>query len=138
MTRIVPRTSGIAAGRSGRGLRTRGHRGSRGAGQPREWACPDCGLATRDEVAIRLGYCAGCRDFTGMCGAGRKIVSSGVISATSWQTPCTNLGSAPWQVLDGGTARVTRLCLAHDEQLRSGAAPWVRYAIPIEDVPEAG
>jgi hypothetical protein len=29
------------------------------------------------------------------------------------------------------------LCPAHDAQLRSGAAPWVRYAIPLEDAPPA-
>jgi len=115
----------------------RGHSAA-DVGIPRQWACPDCGLVTRDEVAIRLGYCGRCSDFTGMCGAGRKLLSPGVISTTSWQTPCTSLGTAPWQVLDGSAARVTLLCLTHDEQLRSGAAPWVKYAIPLDGRPADG
>lgn len=138
MTRIVPGSAGTAGSRAWSGRRMRGHRGSGDIALPREWACPDCGLTTRDEVAIRLGYCSRCRDFTGMCGAGRTIVSSGIISRTTWHTPCVNLSTAAWQVLDGPAARITRLCLAHDEQLRSGAAPWVRYAIPLEDVPGTG
>jgi hypothetical protein len=68
-----------------------------------------------------------------MCAAGRRIVCPDVITMTAWHSPCTNLGTVRWQVAAAGGARAVVLCLDHDAQLRSGAVPWVRNAVPLED-----
>jgi hypothetical protein len=131
MSRMTSHSPNAKPGRTRMGLRFRGQHPP--GARPGDWACPQCGLVTRDAVAVRLGYCAGCRDFTGMCGAGRKIFCADIISVTAWHTPCTSLGTAWWQIIEGKVARTTVLCPDHDAQLRSGGAPWVRYAIPLED-----
>jgi hypothetical protein len=95
------------------------------------WACPDCGLATQDPVAARLGFCARCQDFTGMCGAGRKVICPDMMTMTSWHAPCTNLGVVPWQISQGMGLRSTMLCPDHDAELRAGHASWIRQAIPL-------
>ncbi len=103
MTRVNSGSAGSERGRALPGLRRRGQGKPGSASLPRDWTCPDCGLGTKDPVAVRLGYCASCRDFTGMCGAGRKIVCPDVITQTAWHTPCTNLGTAPWRVSEGAS-----------------------------------
>ena len=95
--------------------------------------CPDCGLATQDEIAVRLGFCDRCSEFTGMCGAGRKLVSPDMMTVTSWHTPCTNLGVSAWRISRRGIVRTTLLCADHDAQLRAGEATWIRDAVPVED-----
>jgi hypothetical protein len=95
------------------------------------WTCPDCGLATHDQVAIRLGFCNRCSDFTGMCGAGRKIICPDMMSVTAWHTPCTSLGSLAWQITQGTRRQVALLCPAHDAQLRAGRASWITEALPL-------
>jgi ribosomal protein L37AE/L43A len=110
----------------------------RGAGGPNASAsartCPDCGLQIRDRTAARLGFCSSCGDFTGMCAAGRKIVFLDMMSMTSWHTPCTQLGSAAWQVLFEGADRSVLLCPEHDAQVLAGRASWISRARRLADV----
>ena len=117
-----------SAGRSRHGLRRRNRKG---AAHGR--ACPDCGLQIQDAVAARLGYCSACRDFTRMCGAGRKVISPDVMTMTTWHAPCTNLGVAAWQIDMGRGDRLVLLCEVHDERLRRGDASWLREAIPLDE-----
>ncbi len=56
------------------------------------------------------------------------------MSVTAWHTPCTSLGITPWQITLGSTERVTLLCATHDSQLRSGLAPWISRAIPLDEM----
>lgn len=98
------------------------------------WSCPDCGLLTQDPVAIRLGFCARCHEFTGMCAAGRKIVCSDVMSTTTWHTPCTNLGASAWQISQGAISRVALLCPQHDAEVRARRTSWLSEAIPLTGV----
>jgi hypothetical protein len=93
--------------------------------------CPDCGLPIRDREAARLGFCDGCRDFTGMCGAGRRIVCPDMMTITTWHTPCTRLGAEPWEITLVKGPRRTLLCEAHDQQMRSGEMPWIQLAVPV-------
>ena len=95
------------------------------------WSCPDCGLPTQDPVAIRLGFCARCHEFTGMCAAGRKFICSDVMSMTTWHTPCTNLGASAWQISQGAISRVALLCLQHDAEVRTRSTSWLGEAIPL-------
>ncbi len=92
--------------------------------------CPDCGRSIRDREAARLGFCDRCREFTGMCGAGRKIICPDLLTTTTWHTPCTRLGAAAWDITLGTGQRSTLLCETHDAQMRSGRLPWVKLAIP--------
>ena len=101
-------------------------------------SCPQCGLRIRDPVAARLGFCDRCKDFTGMCGAGRRIVSADMMTNTSWHTPCTNAGAVAWEFGQHGEVRRTLLCAEHDAQMRSGAAPFVGAAVPLADGPGTG
>jgi hypothetical protein len=93
--------------------------------------CPDCGLPIRDRDAARLGFCDRCRDFTGMCGAGRKIVCPDLMTITTWHSPCTRLGGQAWEITLAKGSRRTLLCEPHDEQLRSGEIPWIKLAVPV-------
>jgi hypothetical protein len=123
-------TSGSIPDRSRRGLLRRGRA---------RWTCPDCGLSTSDPVAVRLGFCSPCNDFTGMCGAGRKIICRDMMSVTAWHNPCTSLGTAAWEIIQinqetqGTSQQVALLCPAHDAQLRNGRAPWISRAVPLDD-----
>jgi hypothetical protein len=93
-------------------------------------SCPDCGRSIRDRDAARLGFCDTCQEFTGMCGAGRKIICPDVLTITSWHSPCTRLGATAWEItLASGRCRAL-LCDAHDVQLKSGRLPWVKLAVP--------
>ena len=96
------------------------------------WTCPTCGYVTRDKVAIRLGFCDRCRDFTGMCGAGRKIICPDMMTVTPWHMPCTSLGTMLWQITEGTRQQLALLCPAHDEQLRLGHASWISQAMPLQ------
>jgi hypothetical protein len=116
------------------GLLRRGRQASGASSSAAGWVCPDCGLPTQDPVASRLGFCARCQDFTGMCGAGRKIICPDMMTMTSWHTPCTNLGAAAWQISLGAGPRVTLLCPEHDAELRMGLTSWIGRAIPLADL----
>jgi len=94
--------------------------------------CPDCGLTSSDPVATRLGFCSRCSEFTGMCGAGRKIICPDMMTVTAWHTPCTSLGVFTWQVSQGASRQVAMLCRTHDTQLRNGSLPWLGGAEPLE------
>jgi hypothetical protein len=147
MTQHAARASGATSGREnsdgairqrhllGRGgLLRRGRQASGAPSRAAGWACPDCGLATQDPVAARLGFCARCQDFTGMCGAGRKIICPDMMTITSWHTPCTNPGAVRWQISQGMGLRMTLLCPDHDAELRTGRASWIGRAVPLADL----
>jgi hypothetical protein len=90
-------------------------------------------MRIRDPTAARLGFCDQCQEFTGMCGAGRRIVSPDMMTMTSWHTPCTNPGATRWEFSRGGTAHRALLCVEHDSQMRAGVAPYIGDAIPLDD-----
>jgi hypothetical protein len=94
--------------------------------------CPACGLRIRDQVAARLGFCDRCHEFTGMCGAGRRVVCPDMMTRTSWHTPCTELGAVAWAINQGQGSSRTMLCDLHDAQVRSGGTPWLVEAAPLE------
>jgi len=116
-----------AAGSAGKTRRRKGL-----FGRDKRLACPDCGFALRDAVAASVGFCDRCRDFTCMCGAGRKIVCPDLMSVTSWHSPCTELGAAAWKITLGYGAQITLLCRQHEAQLTAGDIPWITGAIPLE------
>ncbi len=95
--------------------------------------CPDCGVSIQDPAEARLGFCAGCGGFTGMCGAGRKVICPDIMTVTSWHTPCTNLGTVAWEITDDQGRRVVRLCGGHDAEVRTGDTPWIAEAVPLAD-----
>ena len=84
-------------------------------------------------VAIRLGFCAQCSEFTGMCAAGRKIICPDMMSVTAWHAPCTSLGTSRWQITLGTSEYVAVLCAVHDGQLRNGRAAWISRAVPLDE-----
>jgi hypothetical protein len=95
-------------------------------------ACPACGLRIRDLVAARLGFCDRCREFTGMCGAGRRIACPDVMTRTTWHTPCTELGIVAWDITQVQGRCRTVLCRVHDAQVRFGGTPWILAAAPLD------
>jgi len=130
MSRVDSRTFSVLAGRGRIGF---GRRGRAAAIPPGTagWRCPGCRLTVQDPVDLRFGFCGKCGDFTGMCGAGRRVVSPDVMSVTSWHLPCTRLGATSWQLtLDSGVVTAL-LCAEHDGQVRSGRASWIAAAAPV-------
>jgi hypothetical protein len=95
-------------------------------------ACPACGSLIRDRDAARLGFCDRCREFTGMCGAGRRIICPDMSSRTTWHTPCTELGAVAWEITLGPPPCRTVLCRTHDAQVRSGEMPWILEAVAVD------
>jgi hypothetical protein len=95
-------------------------------------ACPACGLRIRDLIVAQLGFCDRCRDFTGMCGAGRRIICTDMMTRTTWHTPCTELGTVAWDITQIQGRCTTVLCRAHDTQVRFGGTPWILAAIPLD------
>jgi hypothetical protein len=93
--------------------------------------CPACGLRIRDPIAARLGFCDRCNEFTGMCGAGRRILCPDVMTRTTWHTPCTELGAVVWDIDQGDGFARTVLCQVHDNQVRCGGTPWIVGAAPV-------
>ena len=122
---------GPEGGRSGL-LRRRRNAPSRryGAG-----GCPACGLPIRDPAAAQLGFCDRCREFTGMCGAGRRIICPDLMTRTTWHTPCTELGAVAWEITQVQGRCTTVLCRVHDSQVRSGGMPWIVAAVPLSQQP---
>lgn len=92
-------------------------------------ACPGCGLPIQEPDAARLGFCPRCRDFTGMCGAGRKIICPDLMTVTSWHMPCTSLGTVEWEITRGGQPLITRLCDQHDAQVGAAGMAWIGQAV---------
>jgi hypothetical protein len=150
MTQYAAGASGAIAGRGqagrgfddairhrhllGRGILRRGRQAPGAPSSRGRWACPDCRLSTQDPEASRLGFCARCQDFTGMCGAGRKIICPDMMTMTTWHTPCTNLGAVAWQLSQGWGPRITLLCPEHDAELRAGRTSWLSQAVRLEDL----
>jgi len=95
-------------------------------------ACPACGLRIRDPIAARLGFCDRCNEFTGMCGAGRRILCPDVMTRTTWHTPCTELGQVVWEIDQGDGFARTVLCQLHDGHVRGGRTPWIVNAAPVD------
>jgi hypothetical protein len=99
--------------------------------------CPACGLRIRDLVAAQLGFCDRCREFTGMCGAGRRIICPDMMTRTTWHIPCTQLGTVAWEITQVEGRCTTVLCHAHDAQVRFGVTPWIVAAVPIVNQPRS-
>lgn len=99
--------------------------------------CPACGLRIRDLVAAQLGFCDRCREFTGMCGAGRRIICPDLMTRTTWHTPCTELGAAAWEITQVQGWCKTVLCRVHDAQVRFGGTPWIVAAVPLSKQPRS-
>jgi hypothetical protein len=97
--------------------------------------CPACGLRIRDLAAAQLGFCDRCREFTGMCGAGRRIICPDMLTRTTWHTPCTELGVVAWEITEARGKCETVLCRAHDSQVRLGGMPWIVAAVPLSTPP---
>jgi hypothetical protein len=97
--------------------------------------CPVCGLRIRDLVAAQLGFCDRCREFTGMCGAGRSIICPDMMTRTTWHTPCTELGAVAWEITQIQGRCKTVLCRVHDAQVRFGGTPWIVAAVPLSKQP---
>jgi hypothetical protein len=99
--------------------------------------CPACGLRIRDLVAAQLGFCDRCREFTGMCGAGRRIICPDMMTRTTWHTPCTELGAVAWEITQIQGRCRTVLCRVHDAQVRFGGTPWIVAAVPLSKQPSS-
>src|SRR5258708_20646354 len=93
--------------------------------------CPACGLRIRDLIAARLGFCDRCREFTGMCAAGRSVICPDMMTRTTWHTPCTDLGVVAWEITVDHGMSSTVLCRGHDMQVRYGGAPGVVESFPF-------
>jgi hypothetical protein len=147
MSRDTDRTSNVQAGLGdiGRNVSAASWRGpERGrlsilrrwrdasAPLPTVRTCPACAGPIRDLVAARLGFCDRCREFTGMCGAGRKIICPDMATRTTWHTPCTELGAVAWEITQGQQPSRTVLCRVHDAQVRSGGTPWILDAVALD------
>ncbi len=96
--------------------------------------CPACGLRIRDLAAAQLGFCDRCREFTGMCGAGRRIICPDMMTRTTWHIPCTELGAVAWDITQLQGRCKTLLCRAHDAQVRFGGTPWIVAAVALGPV----
>jgi ribosomal protein L37AE/L43A len=124
-------STGASGSQRGRlGIRRR--RRDASAGVTSIYSCPACGLRIRDSIAARLGFCDRCNDFTGMCGAGRRVLCPDVMTRTTWHTPCTDLGAVIWEVDQGDGFARTVLCRVHDNQVRGGTMPWIVDAAPVD------
>jgi hypothetical protein len=99
--------------------------------------CPACGLRIRDQVAAQLGFCDRCREFTGMCGAGRRIICPDMMTRTTWHTPCTELGAVAWEITQVQGRTKTVLCRLHDAHIRFGSTPWIVAAVPLNQQPRS-
>jgi hypothetical protein len=97
---------------------------------PELFTCPECGAVTRDPALARLGYCAGCGEYTGRRGAGFigcLLLATGAVSTGEWHWPCAEPGPERWRVaVQGGAAADIVLCTPHGDCLRSGGALWMR------------
>jgi hypothetical protein len=91
-------------------------------------ACPKCGISSRDPVEAQYGYCPKCKEFTGLCGAGRRIVCPDIMTQTSWHHPCTSIGVAAWELTVDTSRCVTLLCQDHDAQMTTAGTAWISHA----------
>ena len=90
----------------------------------RAFTCLVCRTGSRDRTDEQLGYCPVCREFTGLCGAGRRIFRPDILNAPGWHSPCTVPGIVPWQITPPGQEMVNvLLCGKHDRE--AWAAPWI-------------
>lgn len=71
-------------------------------------------------MSAHLGYCAGCKGFTGLCAVGRFLRRTDAFHAVT----CTKPGEVPRRLLlpDGSHVQVL-LCAEHDAE--TGFGSWV-------------
>jgi hypothetical protein len=83
--------------------------------------CPVCQEPSGDPETAALGYCAGCKDFTGLCAVGRFLRRPDAFYAVT----CTDRGEIQRQISlrGGGEVRVL-LCITHAAEAEYGS--WVR------------
>jgi hypothetical protein len=111
------------------------------------FTCHFCGHDVTDEDDAKYGWCRRCKDCTGMCAAGRRVVvydlmgprGGGLIRPAGpggrlkprgprlrWDVPCVTPALDMWELtLDGIERRQDALCLAHGEQLQNRLAPGI-------------
>src|SRR5450755_4111561 len=91
------------------------------------FTCPTCQEPSHDPVAATLGYCAGCKGFTGLCAVGRVLCRTDAVHAVT----CTDHGEVPRRLLlpDGSHVRVL-LCAVHDAETNFGSWVTVGGSVP--------
>jgi hypothetical protein len=106
-----------------------------GPGQP--FTCPVCGGRVTNHEDAQYGYCRNCGEggsagrpcvadgFTGMCAAGRFVMSPQQVLFSFWQIPCTIFGTEPWLIIVAGASQWVLLCPGHGAQIRHDQAPLV-------------
>lgn len=83
---------------------------------------PGCGHVTREPDYVTQRYCPQCREYTGRCGAGRRVSHPGFRSGGGWHVPCTRTdGLVPWMIAPGGIWIL--LCSLHDSAMSAGETP---------------
>ena len=80
------------------------------------FTCPACGAFIRDRAAVAAGYCADCKDHTGLCTAGRALACTNVLNAHGWHDGCILGGEIPVEFLRDGRVLVP----AKDDPLETG------------------
>ena len=93
------------------------------------FTCAACGAFIRDRAAVAAGYCANCKDHTGLCAAGRALAYTGVLNADGWHDGCILGGEIPVEFLRNGRVLRRKLCTGHAADIRDGRAPWVRGVV---------
>ena len=96
------------------------------------FTCPECGRPSPHRTDAGIGYCPHCGEFTGLCGAGRRVwLTAGLVTYTGdadWSHSCPRPGVARWQVtVPGGRVIDTLLCVPHGLALmRMVPHGWIR------------
>jgi hypothetical protein len=90
-------------------------------------SCPQCSRQMRGDDA-RLGYCRACLEFTGLCAAGRRVVSGDALNDFRWRASCPEPGTGPLRVFTGrgGRQQTMRFCQDHEALLAAGDVPYLR------------
>jgi hypothetical protein len=90
-------------------------------------SCPQCARQIRGDDA-RLGYCRTCQEFTGLCAAGRRVVSGDALTDFRWRASCPKPATGPPRVFAGrdGRPQTMRFCQDHEALLAAGDVPYLR------------
>jgi hypothetical protein len=90
----------------------------------RTFTCPDCLHVTKDYDLAGLGWCEFCSEYTGRCGAGRRLWVPGFVDGDGWQMPCTRPWTALWELARRDREPLlVRLCDEHGRDVRAGRSP---------------
>jgi hypothetical protein len=111
------------------------------------FTCHFCGYDVTDEDDAKYGWCRHCKDSTGMCAAGRRVMvydllgprGGGLIRPVAasgrprptgpsprWDVPCVTPAYDMWELtLDGVDPTQDALCPAHGDQLQNRLAPGI-------------